>query len=297
MKFDWYQATCEGKPEVIVDALLREWPDASVRPGRACNGYARGYELANGSSKCATVQYGGQAMGPGVHVTATGGNAPAAAVALRRGIVHRVTRADAAEDFEEVGAWDKLFAIGIEVAEDFGIRTKHLGDYHRAQHGRTLYVGAPSSIVAVKIYEKGKQLSATAGDHPNWVRVEASVRPKGEARILASAVEPASLFGYSRWSKEMAFLIGAGDVARVKAGTIWRDSDDDRTWAAVLRQYGPFLQRRKEEDHGSWAALGCQIGSDLEAFELVTAQRTAQPHHAKQCSDGAAQVVAKDKDV
>lgn len=296
MKFDWYQATCEGKPEVIVDALLREWPSASVSPGRGCNGYARGYELSHGASKCATVQYGGQAMGPGVHVTASGENAPAAAVALRRGIVHRVTRADAAEDFEEVGAWDKLFAIGIEVAEDFGIRTKHLGDYHRAQHGRTLYVGAPSSIVAVKIYEKGKQLAAI--DHQDWVRVEASVRPKGEARLLASTVEPAALFGYSRWSKSLASLIGAGEVARVKAGTIWRNSDDDRSWSAMLRQYGPLLQRRKEDDHGSWASVGCQIGSDLEAIFVANEKRRAMPPlYAEQCGARTAESAAEDKDV
>lgn len=47
------------------------------------------------------------------------------------------------------------------------------GDWYAAERGRTLYVGAPSSAVRVRFYEKGIQL----GSSPNWVRFEWQVRP------------------------------------------------------------------------------------------------------------------------
>ena len=261
MKFDWYQATCAARPEDVAQVLSHAFPSSEWRPGRACNGYERGYECASGILVHATMQYGGSAMGEGVHVTATGENAPAASVALRRGIKHVVTRADAAADFDGgEGTWEKLFNIGVAVVEEFGLKSCHMGDYLTGLAGRTLYIGAPSSVVRARIYEKGKQLQIK--DRQNWVRVELAAKPKGEARTRASTLAPASLYGFSRWSKMLGHCIGQVDIERFQAGTIRRPDDDERAYRTMVKQYRKVLGRRME-DHGSWAALGMQLGHDI----------------------------------
>ena len=60
----------------------------------------------------------------------------------------------------------------------------------------------------------------------------------------------------------LGHCIGQVDIERFQAGTIRRPDDDERAYRTMIKQYGRALGRIKE-DHGSWAALGMQLGHDI----------------------------------
>jgi hypothetical protein len=94
-------------------------------------------------------------------------------------------------------------------------------------------------------------------------RFEAQIRPKtAEAKARAAELSPLELFGAAAWLRTVLGYVAALDVEPFQAGRAWRKSDDERSYRAMLMQYGPMLFRRKA-DHGSWAALGAQLGDDL----------------------------------
>ena len=52
------------------------------------------------------------------------------------------------------------------------------------------------------------------------------------------------------------------DLEPVQVGKPWRQSNDERSYAFLLAQYGPLLQR-VYADLGSWVCVGEQLGHDL----------------------------------
>ena len=60
-------------------------------------------------------------------------------------------------------------------------------------------------------------------------------------------------------------LVGGMELSPFEAGTVWRKSDDQRAYAAMVAQYGNMLARMAE-DLGSWDNVGRTIGDDLAAY-------------------------------
>lgn len=56
------------------------------------------------------------------------------------------------------------------------------------------------------------------------------------------------------------------ELEPVQVGKPWRQSDDERSYAYMLSQYGRLLERMKQ-DAGSWECVGLQIGHDLAERE------------------------------
>jgi len=192
-----------------------------------------------------------------VHVQASGPDTPAMVDVIRSSWPeHRVSRADAREDFSDPKAWRWLSKIGLRVAEDFGLRVSTVGDWVRGKHGRTLYIGAPKSRVGVRIYEKGKQL----GVDPNWVRLEVQVRPTGEGKSALCGVMPGQLMEAAVWTRELARRVGMPELQAVRVRDPWSPGDDESALRWCLRQYGAVLER-KAKTIGGWEALGAWIGA------------------------------------
>lgn len=251
MRFDWYSATMDADHSEVIAELL---PDlGSVKPSRPFHGYQHGAELVRGDRKFCSVWWGGN--GGGVHVQSSGEEAPVISARLREVFPkHRVTRADVCEDYSAPGAWDVLAQLALEVADAEGIKVHYAGDWHRCEDGRTLYLGSPSSVARGRLYEKGRQL----GRDPNLVRAELCVRPKGDSRQECATALPAQLWGSARWSQQLASRLGMGDIERMRCGTVYRDSDVERTRNALARQYGPALLAWADQA-GSAEQLGREL--------------------------------------
>ena len=105
-KFDWYSSTLRGSEDAILAELVRGVDLADVRPGRALHGYHRGADVVRGDHVLARVWWGGN---PGVHVQSSGPDSHLVAGVIKASWPHhRVTRADACEDWHLPGLFDRL---------------------------------------------------------------------------------------------------------------------------------------------------------------------------------------------
>lgn len=259
MNWDWYSATLPAGPDEVLPVLVRAEDLASIEPIRGMHSYETGVEVRRGPRVFCRAFWGG-VNGDDVHVQASGRDAPRVVQAVRDGFPeHRVSRADACEDFTAPGAWDLLSAMCIEVAKDHGVKVRHHGDWLRAVDGRTLYLGGAASLVQVRCYEKGKQLSAD----PNWVRVEVQVRPKGQGKDRLATAQPGELLGTSFWTSELGQRLGMPEVQRITIRDPWQQSDDERALYWAVRQYGEVFERKAME-LGSFEALGVWLSQELQ---------------------------------
>jgi hypothetical protein len=262
VKFDWYQGTVDASPQVLINLLQDASSDGHVEPGPVFHGYTHGYDLKVGEVVQARVMYGGQSQGPGVHVISSGANAAWLAGTVRGAkLRHRVSRCDVAHDREYPGAWKDHYDIGIAVAEEFNLKTMLQGDYHREKDGRTLYLGAKTSRVRCRIYEKGVESDL---DRPDLVRVEVQCRPKGESGYLVAQAEPVAIFRCTKWSEMIAACMQVDSQAdAVKVGTLYEPSDDERAFAWLVKQYGGLLQRVSAQVGGP-AMLGWLLHAAMD---------------------------------
>jgi len=262
-RFDWYASSLPGaQPDHVIGELLGTYDLVSVEQSKGMYGYRYGADIRRGSRTLARVWWGGN--GGHVHAVATGEDAPPLAAKVREvWPEHYVTRVDSAEDFEDSEAWDACFALSLAVAEAHRLDVRHFGDYFRAEKGRTLYIGSPSAIAQVRVYEKGIQL----GTSPDHVRVEVSARPKKrDARLALAQATPDQVWGVSGWTQDLWHRLGMSAIPRIVAGTVYRPEDDDRAWSWMLRQYGALLSR-KAAHLGGWCSLGELIGECLQALD------------------------------
>lgn len=291
MRFDWYQCTIEDTPHAVLAAVAKLGhevrPDDSVarrwryRQGFAVHHHQRGV--------VANVLCGGNGEKP--HAIATGDDAHAFAEVIRDHWPdrHLVTRVDAAQDFNEAGAFDRLLPAARKVAKAHRLAFPRIEDELNAKAGRTQYIGSPSSDYRCRIYEKGweqvgklqalfrkqgyemnpDQLTirneATGEDvrPEDWTRQELQVRPKQEAaRRVVATLTPEQVWGVTPWALDLARDTMALNLERVLMRTR-KVSKDEEALRWMCHQYGGML-RRLHGDLGDWACVGLEIGRIVE---------------------------------
>jgi len=260
-KFDWYQTTVKtSNPQEsgLVAAILSAYPLTDYAPCSPQNGYRYGGKFVRGSSIVCRLSWGGQ---PGVNVMATSDNSPALSEALRQlRIAHSPTRIDTAIDWEEEGLFESLTGGLVAFAQERRLAIMQVGDWINGK-GRTLYIGSKDSVVRLVLYEKGFEQGCT--HRPHWVRLEARIRPKGDARAQAMTFDPMDVFACGWLSDALNAINFEHDLSRRSIGTLWRQSDTERARAALLKQYGAIMSAWSE-DVGGWAELGQAIGEALQ---------------------------------
>jgi len=262
MRFDYYTASIEAKADRVLDHLACSFELSDITPTTPKNGYERAYNVVRGDSVLARVQWGGNSVGTRVWASASGDRAPAFAAVVRdefRG--HNLLRADVAIDYCEPGAWDSLYALGLETADQFRLKVEHRGDYHREKDGRTLYIGSRSSAAYKRIYEKGKQ---TGGD-PDHVRAELELKPQNaKAKQVYAYASPEQMWMATRWTQHLLkVLTGVDGMQPAPPGTIRQLTDDDRALEFMFKQYGNVLRRKLEAMGGDYEALGLLIARGI----------------------------------
>ena len=73
--------------------------------------------------------------------------------------------------------------------------------------------------------------------------------------------------GSAAWMRELMRQVSGLDLVPFEAGRVWRQSDDDRAYAAVLAQYGSLFRRMAAVQ--GWECLGLQIRDDLAEREAA----------------------------
>lgn len=255
--------------------LKRVYPALDQVRSRPKNGAGDAFQVLRGDHVVVEAIFGGGMPEGMVNFICSGRDAPEFAQACQALFPNkcRVTRADAAVDFDEEHAWETLYEWGLMFAKDNGLDTDHRGDYLRGEKGRSLYIGARSSATRLVIYEKGKQIPEWM--RPNLVRAEFRVMPKGpESKTAVGNIEQAhKLFSCSRWGiKASEFLLGDDlYLTRVNVGTHWLPSDQARAVNALTKQYGAILARLAVQA-GGWPELGVLIGEKLLESENMRNQ-------------------------
>jgi hypothetical protein len=267
MRFDWYQATIQENPIVLVDSLKAALAaDGDVKEGRGRHNYWQSFKILDKEGhRVAEVLAGG----PNGHPNAVSSGLPAQAfseVVRKAWPVHKVTRFDSAEDMVGEDVMGRLEAVCKSLAEELKIKGRSvLPDDPR--DGKTYYMGAPSSDTRVRLYDKTAEsrLKLPPEKHKdipeNWVRLEIQVRPRNDFRELAAFSTPENAWGFSGWTSELARRAFSLDIPRVtmQAG---RETDHQRAYRFMLKQYGAVLKQMLD-DLGSWDCVGLTIGADL----------------------------------
>lgn len=280
-RFDWYQGTVKAAVPDVRAVLKSLAPDGRWEPMRkAPHGYAFADRLVDVDGPVTMVWWGGMHELP--HVVTSGETAQAAAELLRSELpAHTVSRADVCIDYGDQGAYDRLQGIALEVAKAQRVKVGTAGDHLLTMQGRTLYLGATSSHTRLRLYDKAAELRQQFAKDPaklaavpaELARLECQVRPQTpEAKRLAATVEPLALMGSAAWMRALMRQVAELDIEPLQVGKVWRQSDDDRAYAAVLAQYGGLLKRLRD-DLGGWDCVGLQIGHDLAEREAAERRR------------------------
>lgn len=273
-RFDWYQATVCAPRDALVESIRGAFPGRAEPLSRAPHGYDAGLRLVDDGGQVCQVWWGKRFPHP--HVVFSGEGASLGADLLRGQFPdHRVTRVDTCTDYAEPGSYDRLQELALGVARDRCIKVGTAGDHLLTKEGRTLYLGGTQAHTRLRLYDKAAELRQQFQHDPvklasvpvDLARLEVQVRPATpEAKRAASTADPVALMGSSAWMRELMRHVAGLDLAPFQAGRVWRQSDDDRAYAAMLAQYGGLL-RRVHADLGSWACVGDQIGHDLAERE------------------------------
>ncbi len=275
MRFDWYAATVPGVPPMELLEGLRRSLGGTVEEGRRRLGYGQCFKVVDKRGETVAEVLAGSVNGGHVepHACATGSAAHEFALAVRElAPLHRVTRMDAAEDFDEPGAFDRLTGVMMEVKARTGIKGRWIKP-DEPEDGATYYLGSTASSVSARGYQKGLQMRKMM--HPatrslvsaDWARLELQVRPgKGVAKDLAATCTPEEAWGFASWSKDLAKEAMALDVARFQ-GLGWKgQTDGERSFYWMLRQYRRGL-RELQHDLGSPEAVGRFIFDRLDYLD------------------------------
>jgi hypothetical protein len=239
-QFDYYECTLTGvfDPEIVVQSLGGA---GSARPGPAHLNYPASFtwDLASGGS--VQIWYGASLE---VHVVLSSGACDELVSVVRRRWAHRVSRSDVAKDYDFEGSFEELYKplekLGHEQRPN-RVGSETVGDWLRAENGRTLYLGAKKSRWLCRIYEKGHEQRSKHPDQEfslNWTRVEVQARPRGAAdKEAMSRMSPDEVFASTRFG---AAVLGHLDGTAHTPLPLKRvPSTDPLYWC--VRQYGAEL--------------------------------------------------------
>lgn len=292
MRFDWYQTTIDAAPTAVLESVAKLGHE--VRP---CDGIARKHRYRQGwavhhhaRGVVATVFAGGNGDKP--HAFATSEHTDEF-VSLVRELWpenHLVTRMDAAQDFNEQGAYNRLRRVARRVAKAHRMCFAKIEDTLNPAAGRTQYIGSQTSDYRARLYEKGLEvvgrldvvrkgqveavnISAVTNEltgelivPANWVRLELQARPKGEeARRLAATATPEQAWGFTEWSHELAKEAMALELERIYMRT-HKVSKDEEALRWMCQQYGGMLTRLCA-DLGGWECVGLSIGDTVKLLQ------------------------------
>lgn len=246
--WDW-SATTHKADEGIVADLANALGTRYAVPGKGLQGWSQSVECYDAEGyRLGQVFYG--AARDDVHVLSTSYGAHAARAAVVGLGEARTARVDTCVD--TLVSFEALTSILDDAAGRYGSRLTRIESWQGSMSGdslgRTLYLGAPSSRLRVRLYEKWLESPGEYVEGTN--RVEVQLRPDSKAKERVSSWSAAETFCASRVTKDLAAALGT-EVAdpeslRVKRGT--PTLDETMRWMGS--QYGNAFEKFMEFTQG-----------------------------------------------
>lgn len=211
-----------------------------------------------------SVQWGGR-QGERVMLEVKGERSTEVVERLRARFPHRVTRVDSCADFDVPGAFQRLYKAARTVKKAHNIVGGKAGDWEDfPEKGRTLYLGSKASVCRARLYEKGLQPEYAHLNKPDWVRLEAQIRPKGkDAGEVFSRLSALDVWGAGKWTRDLAASVLQEHIDPHPAGSVYRLSERDRALSWMCKQYGAHLVSLYQ-DLGSWDCVGLTLGEMIK---------------------------------
>lgn len=267
-RFDAYTATTRAATPQ--DLISMSWHlGDKIRQGKGHHGFAERASFTDHTgSEGGSVSWGGT-HGDLIMIEAKGERTPVIVERLRERFEHRCTRVDSCYDVEAPGAFERLLEPCLQVKKDYKLKGSKAGDWDDfPEDGRTLYIGANSSPVKLRLYEKGHQPEYRHANRPDWVRIELQVRPAKDAKDAYSRADSLSVWGASPWTRSIAGLVLAAELAPLPAGTVYKLSEQERALRFMCKQYGAHLIGLKN-DLGTWEEVGKRLDEMIRKERLI----------------------------
>jgi len=257
-RFDAYTATTQAVDHQQVAFWFMEH-GVGLRPGRGFHTFAERLSFVDDTgTEVGAVSWGGK-QGDRIMVEAKGEGTPAIVARLRDGIPHRATRIDSCADFERPGVFDELLGHVEAVKQDHRLIGAKHGDWEDfPELGRSRYLGAPTSPVRARLYEKGKQPEYRHLGRFDLVRLELQIRPQKDAKEVYAGLSALEVWGASKWTRQLAAAVLQVQLDAYPPGTVRRDTDRDRALRFMVQQYGKHLVSLAD-DLGGWDVLGLTL--------------------------------------
>jgi hypothetical protein len=267
-RFDAYTATTRAANHNDLISLFYREGD-KTRHGRGHHGFSDRVSFSDFSgSETGSVSWGGT-HGSLIMVEAKGERTPSIVESLRADYEHHCTRVDSCHDVEVPGAFDSLLAPCLQIKKDYQLKGSRAGDWEDfPEDGRTLYIGANTSPIKLRLYEKGHQPEYRHANRPDWVRIELQIRPTKEAKDAYSRADSLAVWGASKWTRELASLVLAADLAPLPAGTVRKLTQQESALRFMCKQYGSHMIGL-HNDLGSWEEVGVHLAEMIRSSRLI----------------------------
>lgn len=268
VRFDAYTATTDAvKPQDVVPWFVQGHFDYSLHQGRGFHTFAERVSMKDCTGdEVGAVSFGGR-QGDRIMIEVKGERTPEIVERIRQGAEsHRCTRVDSCVDFERSGAFEDLLKPVTRVKRQFDLYGERRGDWEKPEFGRTQYLGAPSSAIRARLYEKGKQPEYRHLGRPDLARLEIQVRPAKDAKTQYSRLSALEVWGASKWTRELAAEVLESFLDAYPPGTVRKDSEMTQKVRWLCRQYGPTLMTLAA-DLGSWECVGLQLRDEIQALK------------------------------
>lgn len=262
VRFDGYSATTASAGRDDLMSLLLE-PGDEVRSGRGFHTFGERHAVVDPTGDPVGAVMCGGRQGDRVMLEVKGERSPRVVEALRERFDHRCTRLDSCVDFERPGAFLELLEPVLKVKEQFRLYGERRGDWDFPELGRTQMLGASSSAIRLRLYEKGKQPEYRHLARPDLVRAEIQIRPAKDAKDAYARVTPVEAWGASKWTRALSAELLGELLDPVPPGTVRKFSTREKALRWMVKQYGPHLVGLAA-DLGGWDVLGLTLQEMLK---------------------------------
>lgn len=267
VRFDAYTATTQAAKPADVLPFLLTYAGDSVHMGKGYHTFAESVWVNDESGdRVASVSFGGQ-QGDRIMIEVKGARTPDVVERLRSDFEHRCTRVDSCFDLEAPGAFERLLEPVLKAKADHKLWGEKRGDWEMPELGRTQYLGAPSSAIRARLYEKGKQPEFRHLSRFDLCRLEIQVRPAKEAKDEFSKLSALEVWGASKWTRQLAADVLEQYLDAHPPGTVRKDTKRDQALRWMVKQYAPHLVSLAS-DLGGWKELGLTLGEMVRESKL-----------------------------
>lgn len=227
MKFDAYAATIRNHElGYIVECVARSVKGTVCR-GKPQRRFATTVNIDTGPRTAAWVGFD-ESTGL-IYVEGKGETTPDLVKGIRTHFPdHTAPRIDSCEDYDDPGAFETLQRL-IRHSKGDRVKGGYIALPDDVQDGRTWTAGTRGGVGYIRVYEAGKHPDRVHLNRPNWVRVEAEMRPHyARDKAAAARMSPLDVWGLSSWTHRVGELLSQVSIDRFEP-EIRRYSHDKTT--------------------------------------------------------------------